>query len=120
MVIDGEDSPVEIRPGPFVVCRRKSDGTDYSIPLPMALPEEIFNRITLFSDNPKSHSIGFIGSVGKYLESMSTLIKNLASYYQDSFLLSAPVSYGEDFHPDERVDIYSYYDNLQRCRFVLT
>jgi hypothetical protein len=120
VVIDGEDSPVEIKPGPFVVCRRESDGTDYSIPLPMALPEEIFNRIVSYSDNPKSHSIGFIGSVGKYLESRSILLGNLASYYPDSLLLSAPVSYDADVHSEERVGLDSYYDNLQRCRFVLT
>ena len=120
VVIDGEDSPVKINPGSFVVCRRESDGTDYSIPLPMALPEEIFNRIASYGDNPKSYSIGFIGAVGKYLESRSTLIGKLASYYPDSLLRDAPVSYDADVHPDERVGLDSYYDNLQRCRVVLT
>ncbi len=120
VVIDGEDFPVKINPGPFVLCRRETDGTDYSIPLPMALPEEIFNRITSYGDNPKSYSIGFIGAVGKYLESRSTLIENLAYYYPDSLLQEAPVSYDADVHPDERVGLDSYYDNLQRCSVVLT
>ncbi len=60
VAIDGEDFPVSIKPGPFVICRRETDGTDYSIPLPMALPEEIFNRITSYGDNPKSYSFGFL------------------------------------------------------------
>jgi hypothetical protein len=120
VVIDGEDFPVKINPGPFVVCRRESDGTDYSIPLPMALPEEIFNRIASFGDNPKSYSIGFIGAVGKYLESRSTLIGKLAYYYPDSLLQDTPVSYDADAHPDERVGLDSYYDSLQRCSVVLT
>jgi len=58
--------------------------------------------------------------VGKYLESRSILLGNLASYYPDSLLLSAPVSYDADVHSEERVGLDSYYDNLQRCRFVLT
>jgi len=120
VVIDGEDFPVKINPGPFVVCRRETNGTDYSIPLPMALPEEIFNRIISFKDNPKSRSIGFLGSVGKESESRYTLIEKIASHYPDSLLQATPISESEDKHPDERVDLDSYYDNLQRCRVVLT
>ncbi len=120
VVIDGEDLPVKINPGPFVICRRETDGTDYSIPLPMALPEAIFHRIASYGDNPKSYSVGFIGAVGKNLESRSTLIEKLYHYYPDSLFQESPVSYDADVHPAERVGLDSYYDNLQRCRVVLT
>ncbi len=120
VIIDGEDFPVNINPGPFVICRRETDGTDYSIPLPMALPEEIFYRIVSYDDNPKSYSIGFLGSVGKQSESRYALIEKIASYYPDSLLQAAPISESEDKHPDERVGLDSYYDNLQRCNVVLT
>ncbi len=120
VIIDGEDFPAKINPGSFVICRRETNGTDYSIPLPMSLPEEIFNRISSYKDNPKSYSIGFLGSVGKHSESRYTLIEEIASYYPDSLLQAAPVSEAEGKHPDERVGLDSYYDNLQRCRVVLT
>ena len=120
VVIDGEDFPVKINPGPFVICRRETDGTDYSIPLPMALPEEIFDRIVSYDDNPKSYSVGFLGSVGKQSESRYALIEKIAFYYPDSLLQVAPISESEDKHPDERVGLESYYDNLQRCSVVLT
>ncbi len=120
VIIDGEDFPAKINPGSFVICRRETDGTDYSIPLPMALPEEIFNRISSYNYNPKSYSIGFLGSVGKQSESRRTLIEKIASYYPDSLLQAAPISESENKHPDERVGLDSYYDNLQRCSVVLT
>lgn len=44
--IDGEDYPVKILQDPYVMCRRETDGTEFSIPLPMAMPEEIFSWIT--------------------------------------------------------------------------
>ncbi len=120
VVIDGEDFPVKINPGPFVICRRETDGTDYSIPLPMALPEEILNQIISYEDNTKSYSIGFLGSVGKESESRYTLIEKIAFHYPDSLLQASPISESEDKHPDERLGLDSYYDNLQRCRVVLT
>lgn len=120
VMIDGEDSPVNINPGSFVICRRETDGTDYCIPLPMALPDEIFNRIDSYTDNPKSYSIGFLGSVGKQCESRYALIEKLASCYPDALLQAVPISESEDRHPDERMGLDSYYDNLQKCRVVLT
>lgn len=120
VIIDGEDLPANIKPGSFVICRRETDGTDYSIPLPMALPEEIFHRIASYDDNPKSYSVGFLGSVGKQCEGRYALIEKVASYYPDSLLQATPVSESEDKHPDERVGLDSYYDNLQKCSVVLT
>ncbi len=120
VIIDGEDFPVKLNPGNFLICRRETDGTDYSIPLPMALPEEILDRIVSYDDNPKSYSIGFLGSVGKESESRHILIEKIAFSYKDTLLQATPISEGEDRHPDERMGIDSYYDNLQRCSIVLT
>ncbi len=115
VIIDGEDLPITLDPGPFLICRRETDGTDYSIPLPMSLPEEIFHRIASYDGNPKSYSVGFLGSVGKQKESRFALIEKIASYYPDSLLNTN----NEDTHHGERVGLDSYYDNLQRCRVVL-
>lgn len=120
VLIDGDDFPAKISPGSFLVCRRETDGTDYSIPLPMALPEEIFDRISSYNDNPKSYSIGFLGAVGEQTESRYEIIEKIASYYPDSLLQTSTVSEGEDKHSDERVGLDSYYDSLQRCKVVLT
>ena len=37
-LIDGEDQPARVGLGNYVIFRRETDGSDYSIPLPMALP----------------------------------------------------------------------------------
>ncbi|MEJ2041104.1 MAG: hypothetical protein P8X55_19575, partial [Desulfosarcinaceae bacterium] len=34
VIIDGEDKPYAVPLGPWVVCRRETDGSDFSIPLP--------------------------------------------------------------------------------------
>ncbi|MDR4499748.1 MAG: glycosyltransferase [Candidatus Scalindua sp.] len=120
IIIDGEDFPVKINPGPYVICRRETDGADYSIPLPMALPEEIYNCITSFDNNPKTYSIGFLGSVGKQSESRRALIEDLASHYPDTLLQTTPILCEGDNRPDKRVGLKAYYDTLQRCRLVLT
>tara|TARA_B100001964_G_C14174528_1_gene573164 strand:- start:764 stop:958 length:195 start_codon:yes stop_codon:yes gene_type:complete len=60
-LIDGEDGPAKIKPNKYVVCRRETDGSDFSIPLPMAMPEEILNWITSYDNTSKQYSIGFLG-----------------------------------------------------------
>ena len=87
-IIDGEDHPVPIRPGQYVVFRRETDGTDYSVPLPMALPEEIFNWIVSYDSLPKPYSIGFLGSTQD--DGRRRFIEQLAALYPDG-LFSASV-----------------------------
>ena len=55
-VIDGEDRPVPGQPRRGVLFRRETDGSDGSIPLPMSLPEEIFNWIAAYDGQPKRYS----------------------------------------------------------------
>lgn len=118
--IDGEDSPVKIRPGSYVICRRETDGSDFSIPLPMALPEEIFQRITSCDNSTKLYPIGFLGSIGKQSEKRRNLIEKLTFYYPDGLFRTFPTSSNEAGHPEGRVGLNQYYAQLQRCKIVLT
>lgn len=118
--IDGEDSPVKIRPGSYVICRRETDGSDFSIPLPMALPEEIFQRITSCSTSTKLYSIGFIGSIGKQSEKRRNLIEKLTSYYPDGLFRTFPTSFNKARHPEGRMGLDQYYAKLQKCKITLT
>jgi hypothetical protein len=118
VIIDGEDSPVSIPPGRYLVCRRETDGSDFSIPLPMALPEEIFNWITRYDDLPKKYSIGFLGSThdGKRRE----LVEKLASLYPDSLFSASRVPSENNPFPEGRFGRDEYYQELQKCRLVLS
>ena len=119
-LIDGEDQPVRIPPGPYVICRRETDGTDHSIPLPMALPEEIFHWISSFDENEKKYSIGFLGATGNFNEERKSLVDILSTYYPDSFLHATLVPSEGNPNPSDRFGRNDYYSNLQKCRVVLT
>lgn len=120
VLIDGEDYPVTVNPGSFVICRRETDGTDFSIPLPMAIPIEIFNRISAFDNNPKLYSVGFLGSSGKGSEARRSIIETIEKYYPDALLKTFPVASAIDENrPTERETLNDYYDKLQKCKVVL-
>lgn len=119
VIIDGEDSPVNIKPGMFVIFRRETDGTDFSIPLPMALPEKIFKRITSLDKTPKSYSVGFLGSIGNGAEKRNHIVKELTSHYHDTLFRTFPISKPGE-RPRERESLDSYYKKLQQCHIVLT
>ena len=87
-LIDGEDRPFPVNRGSAVLFRRETDGTDGSIPLPMSLPEEIFNWIAAYDGQPKRYSIGFLGSTQD--DGRRELIEQLAALYPDG-LFSASV-----------------------------
>jgi hypothetical protein len=44
-ILDGEDIPLKIPVDNYLIFRRETNGSDFSVPLPMALPEEVFNWI---------------------------------------------------------------------------
>jgi hypothetical protein len=117
-VIDGEDHPQKIAPGPFVVCRRETDGSDYSIPLPMALPQEVFEWITSYDNQPKNSTIGFLGST--HDGSRKSLVEALARYYPQSMFQATAIPSGDRPMPQGRMGRDEYYRRLQQCRFVLT
>ncbi|MFH1673058.1 MAG: glycosyltransferase [Pseudomonadota bacterium] len=116
--IDGEDIPVKIKPGPYVICRRETDGTDFSIPLPMALPEELLKWIASYDNVSKQYSIGFLGS-GSQGERQS-IAETLTRIYPDALLQSSAVPSEVKPSPDGRLGRDDYYLNLQRCHIVLS
>jgi hypothetical protein len=117
-IIDGEDRPVPIRPGRYVVFRRETDGTDYSIPLPMALPEEIFNWIVSYDGQPKTYSIGFLGSTQD--DQRRRFIEQLAACYPDGLFSASVVPSQQNPFPEGRYGRDDYYRELQKCRIVIS
>jgi hypothetical protein len=118
VLIDGEDRPVPIPPGPYLICRRETDGTDYSIPLPMALPEELLLWITRYDDQPKRYSIGFLGSTAA--DDRRRIADTLCAHYDDLLLATTAVPSGENQSPEGRRSRDDYYRELQQCRIVLS
>ncbi|MGD9950495.1 MAG: glycosyltransferase [Desulfobulbus sp.] len=117
-VVDGEDFPVSIRPGNYVVFRRETDGSDYSIPLPMALPEEIHSLITGFDQEEKRFSIGFLGST--QADDRKFFIEKISGWYQDALFATTSIPTADETKPQGRVDRLDYYRLLQSCYFVLS
>jgi hypothetical protein len=117
-LIDGEDRPVHIPTGSYVICRRETDGTDYSIPLPMALPEELLHWITRYDDEPKRYSIGFLGSTAA--DDRRQIADTLSAHYDDLLLATTAVPSGANQSPEGRRSRDDYYRQLQQCRIVLS
>jgi hypothetical protein len=118
VILDGEDRPGYISPGRHLICRRETDGSDFSIPLPMALPEKILQWISSYDTVPKEYSIGFLGctSYGKRLD----LIEKLKQLYPDSLFLTSAIPSAVAPSPEGRLSRADYYLNLQKCRIVLS
>jgi hypothetical protein len=118
IVIDGEDFPAQIPPGKYVICRRETDGSGYSIPLPMAIPEEILKWISSYDEAPKQYSIGFLGSTHDGVR--KRIAETIAASYPDALLQTSIVPTGDNPSPDGRLGRDDYYLNLQKCRVVLS
>ncbi|MBV8634136.1 MAG: glycosyltransferase [Burkholderiaceae bacterium] len=112
-IVDGEDAPAPIAPGPFVILRRETRGTDNAIPLPMALPAEVLAWIDRHADAPKTHSIGFLGSRSKFTPDRNVMLDELARIFPDNLVSS----WSLETQPQGRDD---YYRKLQSCKVVLT
>jgi len=118
IIIDGEDKPSKIKPGRYVVFRRETDGADLSIPLPMAIPEEILSWISSFDDVSKKYSIGFLGSTND--DGRKKIVDSIAKTYPDSLFQATSVPSDINPLPDGRLSRNDYYHNLQKCRVVLS
>jgi glycosyltransferase involved in cell wall biosynthesis len=117
-IIDGEDHPQPLSPGPYLVFCRETDGSDHAIPLPMALPEEIFNWITMHDGLPKQYSIGFLGSTQN--DHRKQLVETLKTYYPDALFQVTEIPNNHNPTPDGRMGRDRYYQQLQQCRMVLS
>ena len=117
-LVDGEDRPFPVARGSAVLFRRETDGADGSIPLPMSLPEEIFNWIAAYDGQPKRHSIGFLGSTQD--DGRRELIEQLAAFYPDGLFSASVVPSERNPFPKGRYSRDEYYRELQACRVVLS
>jgi len=117
-VIDGEDRPSYVSPGRYLIFRRETDGSDFSIPLPMALPEEIFQWISSYDTVAKEYGIGFLGcaSHGKRLE----FVEKLKQLYPHSLFQTTAIPSAATPSPKDRLSRADYYLHLQKCRIVLS
>ena len=118
VLIDGEDHPQRIPPGPYVICRRETDGTDFSIPLPMALPQEVFDVISSHDHEPKLFTFGFLGSANDCLRKQ--MVEALSRFYPQSLLKTTDIASEDAPTPAGRLGRIEYYRQLQRCRVVLS
>jgi hypothetical protein len=118
VLIDGEDKALFIPPGPYIVCRRETDGSDYSIPLPMALPEEILLWISSYDRVPKRYSIGFLGSTAG--DERRKMTEALASLYPDTLFSATNVPSCDNPKPSGRLGRDEYYRAIQSCCILLS
>jgi hypothetical protein len=120
VVVDGEDQPQSIPPGPFILCQRETDGSHYSIPLPMALPEELIHWIQSYDRNPKSYAVGFLSSFTSAYEERKTIAEKISRWYGDCLLNVCPVPQPGGKTPEGWLPRDQYYAELQKCRVLLT
>jgi hypothetical protein len=113
-VIDGEDLPAMIRPGHYVILRRETDGSDFSVPLPMALPVEVMDWIDRYADTPKTHSIGFLGARTNRTPDRNAMLDELIRIFPDTLIEGWERAGGNWQGRD------GYYRNVQSCRAVLS
>jgi hypothetical protein len=118
VVVDGEDSPAKVPPGRYVICRRETDGSDFSIPSPMAIPEEVLDWITTYDNSPKQYTIGFFGCAdGGYRK---RTVETIAQICPDTLFQTSAVPSDENPYPEGRMSRDDYYRSLQKCRMVLS
>jgi hypothetical protein len=120
VLVDGEDRPNPIPPGPYVVCQRETDGSHFSIPLPMSLPEEIIKWIQSYDSNSKEYSVGFLGSFDDRYKERKEIAEAVSRWYEDCLFNVCPVPQAGGKTPQGWVPRDLYYSQLQQCRVLLT
>ena len=120
VVVDGEDQPQSIPPGPYVVCQRETDGSNYSIPLPISLPEEVIEWIRSYDSNPKEYSVGFLGSFDDRYKERKEIAEAVSQWYGDCLFNVCPVPLVGGNTPPGWLPRDLYYSQLQKCRVLLT
>jgi tetratricopeptide (TPR) repeat protein len=119
-VIDGEDSPLAIAPGPYLRCRREHTGEADFIPLPMAMPAEILARIAAHDRQPKRHPVGFVGSAGGASSARRAIVRELMEKLPEGLWLVSDIASPDNPAPAKRLGREDYYRAMQSCRMVLT
>lgn len=120
IIVEGEDFPYyKIKPNNGVILRRETDGTDYSIPLQMALPEEVLQQIIKYDGVEKKYSMGFLGSVDSLCVERREMVEELASFYTDSLFQTTSYPSDDNISPQGRFGKEDYYKAMQSCNIVL-
>jgi len=114
VVVDGEDVPSLIAPGPFVILRHVTDGNDYSIPVPIGIPIELIEWIESHAETPKTRSVGFLGSRSKHTPDRNAMIDEIGRMFPDALISSWHIN--ETDKPVKRDD---YYRMIQSCHVAL-
>lgn len=114
-VIDGEDAPSPIARGSYAILRRETDGSDGTIPLPMALPVEVLDWIERHAATPKTHSVGFLGSRCAQTPVRIELLDAVARRFPDALIGAWERTAARNWRGRD-----AYYAELQSCRIVLT
>jgi hypothetical protein len=112
-IVDGEDQPVAIKSGRFIVLRRENMSPDTALPLPMGLPTEVMDWIDKHAEIPKTHSIAFLGSRSHLTPDRNALLDELVRLFPDS-LIESWQYFGGDWKGRD-----SYYRCMQSCKVVL-
>ena len=118
ILIDGEDAPAKIAPGSYLISRRETDGSDFSIPLPMAIPEEIFDWVSSYDNVQKKYNIGFMGCASD--ENRKTVVMTLNQHYENNLFQTSAIPSTSSPLPEGRLGRDDYYRSLQECRIVLS
>ncbi|MBI2565401.1 MAG: glycosyltransferase family 1 protein [Candidatus Schekmanbacteria bacterium] len=118
VLLDGEDTPVAFPPGRYVICRRETDGSDFSIPLPMAIPEELLAWITAYDCLPKTHVVGFLGSTADGRR--RAIVERVSARFPDCLFQATAVPLPGSPTPVGRLGRDEYYQKLQMCHVVLS
>jgi Flp pilus assembly protein TadD len=119
-IIDGEDVPPQVDPGPCLLFRREHYGDDRAVPLPMALPEEIFARISAHDAEPKRYPIGFVGSAGGATSARRAVVSELVRAVPDGLWLVSDIASPDNPVPAQRLGREAYYRAMQSCQMVLS
>ncbi len=112
-IVDGEDRPVPLKAGRFIILRREAMWPDTAVPLPMGIPTEVISWIDRHADAPKTHSIGFLGSRSAATPDRNALLDALQQRFPDALLESWQYAGGEWQGRD------AYYRQMQSCKLVL-
>lgn len=120
LIIDGEDQPAPFRlPGTLHFCR-ETTSLEQALPLPMALPEEIFTWIEKYDHLAPQFDIGFFGTVCNDGSQRDRWIENIESQFQNIRLVSSSKAEYVSSQPEGRLGRDDYYQQLQQCKIVLT
>ncbi len=118
--VDGEDQPSMIRPGNFAVMQRETDGSDHTIPLPMAMPVQVLDWLDRYADQPKEYSVGFLGARANSSVTREHMPDEVARLFPDHMIRMTTVPDPANPKPDGRLSRDEYYRTLQKCKIVLS